>query len=118
MESIKTPFLPHFHILLHYVHIMGDLPSKRVCERLFLKRLFAIFWINNGILRFFLKPCAEIGNFMQPGMTNSPERANPGPYRAPFISGYLMSAIVINTSNITSEIRRSGIHTVANPGTN
>jgi hypothetical protein len=42
-EWLKTPFLPHFHILLHYVHIIGDLPSKRVCERLFLKRLSAVF---------------------------------------------------------------------------
>jgi hypothetical protein len=30
---------------------------------------------------------------MQPGKTISPERANPGPNKAPFGSGYLISAI-------------------------
>jgi hypothetical protein len=115
-ESIKTPFLPHFHILLHYVHIMGDLPSNRFCEGLFLKRLSAVFWINNGILRFFLKPCYEIGNFMQPGMTISPERANPSSYRAPFDVGYLMSGMLITTSNTTSNLISNGVYVVTNPG--
>jgi hypothetical protein len=34
-ELIKPPFLPRFHILQQYIHIMGDLPSNRFCEGLF-----------------------------------------------------------------------------------
>jgi hypothetical protein len=104
-ESIKTPFLPHFHILQRYIHIMGDLPSKRFYEGLFLKRFSAVFWKNKDILGFFSKPCAGIHNFGQPGKTISPETANPGQFRAPFGTGYLMSGIVIIVSNITSYLK-------------
>ena len=98
-ESIKTPFLPHFHILLHYIHIVGDLPSKRVCERLFFKRLFAVFLRNNDILGVIPKLCAGIRNFVQPGITISLKRANPGHFGAPFGSGYLYSVMLITASN-------------------
>jgi hypothetical protein len=114
---IKTPFLPHFHILLHYIHIVGDLPSKRVCGPIFFKRLFAVFSRNNDILGFIPKPCAGIHNFVQSGMTISSKRGNPGPYWAPFCSGYLLSGMLINTSNTTSNFRRSGVHIVPNQGT-
>ena len=45
------------------------------------------------------KPCAGIRNSVQPGMTVSSKRANPGPYRAQFGSGYLMSGMLITASN-------------------
>jgi hypothetical protein len=100
----KTPFFPAFHNLLHYVHIVGELPSNRVYERIFFKRLFAVFWRNNGIFGFIPKPCAEIRNFVQPDKTISPKRANPGPYWAPFGSGYLMSGMLITASNTSSNL--------------
>ena len=95
----KPPFFPVFPHPATFIHIVGDLPSKRVCEPIFLKRLFAVFWRNNGILGFIPKPCAGIRNFVHPGKTIAPERANPGPYRAPFDIGYLMSGMLITASN-------------------
>jgi len=103
-DWIKTPFLPHIHILLHYIHILGELPSKRVCERIIFKRLFAVFRGNNGFLGLIPKLCAGIHNFVQPVMIISPERANPGPYWALFGYGYLMSGMLINTSTTTSNL--------------
>ena len=95
-----------------------ELPSKRVCERIFFKHVFAVFLRNNGILGFIPKPCTGIHNFVQLGMTISPKRANPGPYWAPFGSVYLMSVMLITASNTTSNLIRSGVHFAPNPGTN
>jgi hypothetical protein len=58
------------------VDLTGDLPSKRVCEHLILRRKFAVFWRNNGILGLIPKPCAGIRNSLQPGMTISSKRDN------------------------------------------
>ena len=115
------PKPPFFHAFPHpatLFHIVGELPSNRVYERIFFKRLFAVFWRKNAILGFILKPCAGIRNFVQPGITISPKRGNPGPYLAPFGSGYLQSVMLITASNTTSNLIRSGVHFAPNPGTN
>jgi hypothetical protein len=100
----KNPLFTAFPHSATLFHIVRDLPSKRVCERIFFKRLFAVFWRNNGILGVNLKPCAGIHNFVHPDMTISPKRANPGPFWAPLGSGYLMSVMLINTSNTPSNL--------------
>jgi len=100
-EWPKPPFFPAFLHPAALFHIMGDLPSKRVCERFILRRLFAVFLRNNGILGLIQKPCAGIRNFVQPGMIISPKRANQGPYWAPFGNEYLKSGMLITASNPT-----------------
>jgi hypothetical protein len=100
----KNPLFTAFPHSATLFHILGDLPSNRFYERLFFKRLFAVFWGNNGILGFIPKLCARIRIFMQPGMTFSPKRAKPGPYWAPFCSRYLMSVMLITASKTTSNL--------------
>jgi len=100
----KPPFFLAFPHPATLFHIVAELPSKRVYEPIFFKRLFAVFWRNNGIFGLIPKPCAGIRNFVQPDKTMSPKRANPGPIGAPFGSGYLMSGMLITASNTPSNL--------------
>ena len=105
---------PHSATIYPYY---GRFASQSLLWGFLLKRLFAVFSGNNGILWLFQKSCAGFCNFIQPGKKKSPKRANPGPYRAPFCPGYLMSGIPIIVSNTTSYLRRSGIDFCHHPGT-
>jgi hypothetical protein len=53
----KNPLFTAFPHSATLFHIVGDLPSNRVYERLFFKRLYAVFWGNHGIWGFIPKPC-------------------------------------------------------------
>jgi len=97
-KPLFTAF-PHSATLCPYC---GRFAFQSLLWGFLLKRFFAVFWRNNGILRFSLKLCAIIGKFLQPDKKISPKRANPGQNWAPFDVGYLMSSILIIVSNTTS----------------
>jgi len=113
----KTPLFTAFPHSAPNIPYYWRFASQSLLWGFLLKRLFALFWGNNGILWLFQKSCFGFCNFMQPGKKKFPKRANPGPYRAPFDVGYLMSSIPIIASYTTLYHRLSRVHFGPNPGT-